>query len=90
MRQKIAEIIDLFFGFRKFILMSMLFAIAIVFRLYNQINGTEFVDLLKNTAIAFFATNGLEHITTTVREYVGAKAAGAAQVVADVSEGGSK
>lgn len=74
MRQKLAELINIIFGFRKFILMILLFAIGIIFRLANEINGAEFVDLMKNTSIAFFAANGIEHLTQTVKDYVASKA----------------
>jgi len=86
MRQKLAELINIIFGFRKFILMMLLFAIGIVFRLNDKVNGQEFVDLMKNTAIAFFAANGIEHLTETVKTYVSSKA-GAAAVTEEVVEG---
>jgi len=70
MQEKVAELINIVFGFRKFILMLLLFSIGVVFRLKNYIDGSQFVDLMKNTAIAFFTANGFEHLTTMVREYV--------------------
>jgi hypothetical protein len=44
------------------------------------------VDLLKGTVIAFFSANGLEHITTTVKEYVNSKGKKVEENVVAVSE----
>lgn len=85
MRQKLAELINVIFGFRKFILMMALFAIGIIFRLKGYVDGGQFVDLLKNTSISFFAANGLEHITTTVKQYIDSK--GQKQTEVDTDEG---
>ena len=57
-------------GFRKLSIMATLVIVAIVFRVLDYINGAEFVDLLKGTAIAFFSMNGIEHLTKTVKEWV--------------------
>ena len=84
MRQKIAEIINIIFGFRKFILMLALFFIGIIFRIKGLIDGGQFVDMLKSTSIGFFAANGLEHLTTTVKEYVNSKGQKVAEVDTDV------
>lgn len=73
MGQKLAEFLNVLFGFRKLIIMTLLFSVGIVFRLMNLVNGAEFVDLLKSTSVAFFAANGLEHLTTTVKEYINSK-----------------
>ncbi len=84
MGQKLAEFLNVVFGFRKLIIMVMLFGVGIIFRLMNLINGTEFVNLLNSTSVAFFAANGLEHITTTVKEYINSK--GQKEATADVEE----
>jgi hypothetical protein len=73
MGAKMAEFLNIFFGFRKTIVMFVLIAIGIVFRLSNLVNGAEFVDLLKNTVIAFFAANSIEHFTTTIKTYIDSK-----------------
>lgn len=75
MKQKIADIFNLIFGFRKMILMLIVFVVGIVFRLNNLINGSEMVDLFKTTTIAFMSANGVEHIVSTVNAYMGAKTA---------------
>lgn len=69
MRRKLAELINVFFGLRKTIIMLLLMIIGIVFRVHDLVSGSEFVDLLKNTVLAFFAANGCEHILTTVNAY---------------------
>ncbi len=74
MRQKLAELIDLIYGFRKFIAFLMLFIIAIVFRFINFVDGAQFVDLMKNVSLAFFAANGIEHFTTMAKDYMASKA----------------
>jgi len=73
MRQKIAEFINIIFGFRKFILMLILYAVGIIFRIENLLNGSEMVNLFSNTTIAFMGANGVEHIMTTVKEYINSK-----------------
>lgn len=71
MKQKVAELINIIFGFRKFLLMLALFAIGIIFRVKDYIDGNQFVDLLKSTTISFFAANGVEHVVTTVKSVMG-------------------
>lgn len=75
MRQKLAELIDIIYGFRKFIAFLLLFVIAVVFRLTGEIDGAQFVDLLKNVGLAFFAANGIEHFTTMAKDYIESKTA---------------
>lgn len=87
MREKIAELINVVFGFRKFILMLLLFSIGVIFRIKGYVDGGQFVDLMKNTTISFFAANGLEHITTTVKEYINSKGQKVDEV--DTDGGGS-
>lgn len=73
MRQRLAELIDIIYGFRKFIAFLLLFAVSIIFRLTNHIDGGQFVDLMKNTALAFFAANGIEHFTDMAKGYFATK-----------------
>lgn len=70
MKQKIAEFFILLMGFRKLLVMVLLFAIAIWFRLKGLMGGGDVVELLKGTTIAFFSANGIEHFTTMVKDYV--------------------
>ena len=76
MRQRLAELIDILYGFKKFIAFLLLFVTAIIFRLYSYVDGGQFVDLMKNVALAFFAANGVEHFTEAARSYFTGKAAG--------------
>src|SRR5690242_561502 len=69
MKQKIAEIINVIFGFRKFFLMLFVMIVAVSFRLNDLINGAEMVDLIKHVAIAFMGANGVEHIVGAVQTH---------------------
>lgn len=73
MKQAMADFVEVVFGFRKFILMVFILLVSIIFRIKGQISGQEFVDLLKNTVLGFFAANGFEHASLTVQEYFKAK-----------------
>jgi hypothetical protein len=73
MRQKIAELINIIFGFRKFILMMVLYIVGIVFRIEGLISGDNMVDLFKSTTIAFMGANGVEHLVETVKSYMDSK-----------------
>lgn len=86
MRQKIAELINIIFGFRKFLLMLLLYIVGIVFRLNNLVTGAEMVDLFKTTTIAFMGANGVEHLVTAVKDYMGNKVQADNVVPVDESE----
>lgn len=73
MKRKLAELINIFFGFRKLILMFFIMGIAVVFRIKELINGAEMVDLIKNCAIAFIGANGVEHIVGAVKSHMAGK-----------------
>ena len=70
MRQKLVELFDIIFGFRKFIAWLALFLVAIIFRLKGLTNGSQFTDLIKGTFLAFCAANGFEHVAGVAKEYV--------------------
>jgi hypothetical protein len=76
MRQKIADLINVIFGFRKFLLMLAIYLIAIIFRIQNLINGTEMVELLKSTTLAFMGANGVEHIVAAAKDYAASHSGG--------------
>lgn len=76
MRERLAELIDILYGFKKFIAFLLLFVTAIIFRLHAYVDGGQFVDLMKNVALAFFAANGVEHFTEAARSYFNGKATG--------------
>lgn len=69
MKEKLAEWLVTIFGFRKLITWLCLFIIAVIFRLDNYIDGAQFVDLMKNTFLAFVAANSTEHFLITAKEY---------------------
>lgn len=66
----IRDFIAVLSGFRKFSIMTLLLITAIVFRSIDLVSGQEFVDLLKNTTIAFFSFNGIEHMTGAIKEWI--------------------
>ena len=66
----IADFLSFLNGFRKFVIMILLIIVGIIFRLSEHINGAEFVDLLKHTAIAYMSFNGLEHLTNVAKKSI--------------------
>lgn len=86
MKQKIAEWINIIFGFRKFMAWLALFLVGIIFRVKGLIAGAEFVDLIKGTFLGFVAANGVEHIMTNVKGIMDSKNAAASAQVADTDE----
>lgn len=86
MKSKIAEWINIVFGFRKFMLMLLLYFVGIIFRLKGLINGAEMVDLFKTTTIAFMGANGIEHVVGVCKDYMGTKAPPKRIEVADTDE----
>lgn len=86
MKQKLAELINIIFGFRKFLLMLLLVIIAVAFRISDLLTGREMVDLLQNTTIAFFSANGIEHIVGVVKDYVNNKNSQQNPPLADTDE----
>jgi len=76
MRKKIADLINIVFGFRKFIAWLGIFLTAIIFRLNDLVDGAQFVDLMKNTFLAFVTANGVEHVIGAVKSYADTKSTG--------------
>jgi len=72
---KFRQFIGLLNGFRKFAVMSMVLITGIIFRVTEYIDGSEFVDLVKNSVVAYMAFNGLEHTTKAVVAWVKKKVA---------------
>lgn len=85
MKQKLAEWINVIFGFRKFIAWFGLFVVGIIFRVKGLMDGAQFVDLMKATFTGFVAANGVEHLMTTVKDYM-SKGASTSASVADTDE----
>lgn len=73
MGRKLKNLLLYINGFRKFTIMMLLIIIGISFRLFDLVSGSEFVDLLKGSAIAFFSFNGVEHLTKAVKDWLVAK-----------------
>lgn len=76
MKQKLAELINVVFGFRKFLILLFLYSISIIFRCKGLISGDEMVRLIEPTTIAFLGANGVEHIVSAVKDHYAAKSTG--------------
>lgn len=84
MQQWLRDLISFLNGFRKFTIMFLLISLGASFRLaslYTEkawgvslLSGAEMVELLRYTAVAFMATNGIEHMSKAVVEWVKNKA----------------
>lgn len=53
----IEKIKQALYGFRKVLIMSIIITVAIIFRVMDYINGDNFTELIKMSAVAFFASN---------------------------------
>lgn len=75
MVQWFRDVVNFLNGFRKFTIMFFLIALSIGFRLSGHLSGSEVVELLRYTVVAFMATNGIEHISKAVMAWVKKKVA---------------
>lgn len=57
-------------GFRKLTVIAVLILVGVIFRLSGHLTGTEMVELLRYTVVAFMAGNTVEHIGKAVTEWV--------------------
>lgn len=69
----IKKLIGLVIGIRKFSVILMLVAVAVIFRLTNHLSGQNFVDLLVPVAVAFMGTNMAEHALNMAKEFLSKK-----------------
>jgi len=56
------KVVNTIKGLRKWSIMLLIIIVGVIFRIYNLVNGTEFVTLIVNSSIAFFGANIVEHI----------------------------
>jgi len=70
MPQWLKDVISFINGFRKFTVMVLLLVTGISFRVTDFITGSEFVELLRYTTVAYMGTNALEHMSKAVVEWV--------------------
>jgi hypothetical protein len=90
MTQKLSDFFAIFLGLRKTLVMLILLAIGIVFRVKNLIDGDQLVSLLQSTTIAFFAANSIERVGEVVKHSINAKGEDVTEeeaVVGDSSNG---
>ena len=86
MRRKLAEFLNVFFGLRKFLAWFGLFLVGIIFRLKGQIDGGQFVDLMKATFSGLVAGNAIEHVVSFGKDYMASKTTPAQGVSAPAEE----
>lgn len=79
MTKKLLDLFEVLAGFRKFLIMTSLILIGVIFRITNLLSGTEFVNLLSGTVIAFFSANTIEHVTDLAQDWVASKSETAAK-----------
>lgn len=70
MKEWLKDTIQFLNGFRKWSVMMLLVLSGIIFRITGYLTGTEMVDLLRYTAVAFFSANSIEHVTKGVVEWL--------------------
>ena len=70
MINKIVDFFGVFIGFRKFSIMLIIFVVSVLLLLFKILDGAEWVDLLKPIAVAYFATNSIEHFTTMAKAWI--------------------
>ena len=56
------KILLLIQGLRKWSIMFLILVVGVIFRVTDYISGLEFVALIKGTAVAFMASNAVEHV----------------------------
>jgi hypothetical protein len=76
MTSKETDDLNLLFTWRKTLLVSTLYIVGGIFRIKGLINGSEFVDLIKNVTVAFLASNGFEYAASTARTYFNSQGPG--------------
>ena len=69
MKQKLVDFFNAFLDLQKALIMLLVILIGIIFRIENLITGSDMVDLVKNTVIAFFAVHATQHIVSSVNSY---------------------
>ena len=57
-------------GFRKFLMGILFLLIAVVFRVFDLIDGAQFIDGTKTVVVAFFATNIGERMLDVGKDWI--------------------
>lgn len=60
-------------GFRKLTICMVVIVVAVAFTISGHINGDQLTNVLTVTVPAYFAGNIGEHLTESVKEYIGKK-----------------
>ena len=83
MKQKMIDFLNVLQVFNKSLVMLLVLAIGVWFRLKNYLNGDNFVELIKTTVIAYFGAHVSEHFVTMVRDHLASKNAPVATLDGD-------
>ena len=73
MANKLIDFLGIFIGFRKFFVMTLIIVISLILLIFKILTGSEWVDLMKSTLIAFFASNGIENFTAAAKSWLSNK-----------------
>ena len=76
MLKPLKELVGFLNGFRKWSIMFCILVIGSIFLIKKYISGAQYIDLIVPTALGFFAINGLEHFTDTVKNWLNLKSDG--------------
>lgn len=68
MIQYIVDFINVFQGLRKTVVMLAVLIVTCVFRVKGYLAADNMEGILKSTVVSFFATNGIEHYTSMIKE----------------------
>lgn len=84
MKQKVIDFLNIFSALNKSIVMFLLLAISIIFRVKGYLNGDNFVELIKSTVISYYGVTGLVHFTSMIKDHLASKTTAA--IVGDSSD----
>lgn len=73
MKQSLADFLEVFQDVNKTAVMSVLLAIATIFRVKGFITDSGFVDLMKTTTISYFGTATVVHFTSMIKDHLADK-----------------
>lgn len=62
-----------FVGYRKFLIMLLIFAGSGALLIHHSIDGAQWVSLMTVVVPAYMATNSVEHITNTAQQWLDSK-----------------
>jgi hypothetical protein len=73
MVEYIVSFLNSFIGLRKTIVMLALLIISCIFRIKGYIAPDNWEGVLKATVVSYFASNGVEHFSSMIKEHLNSK-----------------